>query len=155
MKPAILLGAAGLISLGIVGTTPAAAYHLSPAGNFTGDGTTSATKNGVSLPCKAHFTGKVTNAGVGYITGGSFTDNGGVGCTSVKLINLPWKAVAKTARKVIIKNVQFNSPIGDCGPGNLPVKAVNGVVSFTDVPLAGGCTVSGSITTSPKVSIVP
>src|SRR5690348_6626270 len=97
MKPAILLTAACLVSSGIFGITPAAAYHFSPPGNFTGTGNTSATKNGISLPCHAKFTGKVTNSGVGYVTGGSFTDNGKVGCTSVKLINLPWKALAKGA----------------------------------------------------------
>lgn len=156
MKPAILIAAAGVVSLGIAGTTPAAAYHLSPKSTkFTGTGNTSATKNGISLPCKAHFTGNTSSTGVGHITGGSFTDTTKVGCTAVKLINLPWKALAKTATKVVIYNVEFSSPIGNCGPGNLPTILKNGVVTFTDVPLPGGCTVSGKITTTPKVSVVP
>jgi len=154
MKPAIAIVAASLTSFGIA-ATPAAAYHLSPAGNFTGDGTTSATKNGISLPCKAHFTGTVSKSGVGHVTGGSFKDNGGVGCGQVGLQNLPWKAAARTAYKAIIYNVKFTSPIGDCGPGNLPIHSANGVITFKAVPLPGGCTVSGKITTNPKVSIVP
>jgi hypothetical protein len=155
MKPAIAITAAGLLSLGILGTTPAAAYHLSPAGNFTGDGNTSATKNGISLPCKAHFTGKVNSRGVGYVTGGSFKENGKIGCVSVRLQNLPWKALAKSATKVKIYNVTFSSPIGNCGPGDLPVHSSGGVITFKAVPLPGGCTVSGKITTTPTVNIVP
>jgi hypothetical protein len=154
MKKAIAITAAAIMSFGTVCATPAAAYHLIPTStNFTGTGKTSATKNGITLPCTANFTGKTTAAGVGYITSGSFT--GQVGCTSVGLGGLPWKAVAKTATKVVILNVSFTSPIGNCGPGNIPTKLSSGVIKFTNVPLAGGCTVSGSIKTSPTISIVP
>jgi hypothetical protein len=157
MKTAIALTAAGLISLGIVGTTPAAAYHLIPEGqSFVGDGTTSATKNGITLPCKAHFTGKVTANGVGYVTGGSFTDNGGTGCKQVKLVNLPYKSRVRSATKVVILNAKFNGPLTlDCGPSNVPTTLKNGVITFTAVPMAGGCSVSGKITTTPTLSIVP
>jgi hypothetical protein len=155
MKSAIALTAAVITSAGLAGITPAAAYHLNPQGNFTGDGDTSATKNGVSLPCKAHFTGSITRTGVGYVKSGSFKDNGAVGCTSVKLTNLPWKSTAVSATRAKIFNVTFTSPIGNCGPGTLPTTLKNGVISFTAVPLPGGCTVSGKITTSPTISIVP
>lgn len=156
MKPAMFIAAAGIASLAIAGATPAGAYHLSPTStSFTGTGNTSATKNGISLPCKAHFTGNTSRTGVGHITGGSFQNTTKIGCTAVKLINLPWKALAKTRTKVIIYNVEFSSPIGNCGPGNLPTRLKSGVVTFTDVPLPGGCTVSGKIKTSPTVSIVP
>lgn len=157
MKTAIATGAAAsLVFFGVAAVTPAAAYHLNPEGaNFTGTGTTSATKNGITLPCKAKFTGKVTSTGVGFVTSGSFTDNGSIGCTSVQLSGLPWKSVAVGASRVNIYKVTFTSPIGNCGPGTLPVALKNGVIRFTTVPLPGGCTVSGAITTSPKLSIVP
>ncbi|HVU20104.1 MAG TPA: hypothetical protein VHE09_05185 [Rhizomicrobium sp.] len=154
MKTAIAITAAGLMSLGIVGTTPARAYHLIPENtDFTGTGTTSATKNGVTLQCKAKFQGHTDAKGVGYITGGSFS--GQLGCDTVGLGGLPWKSPAKSATKVIINNVSFTSPIGNCGPGNVPVKLVDGVIKFKNVGLAGNCTISGKITTSPTVSIVP
>lgn len=154
MKTAIVLAAAGLMSLGTTDIALAAKYHLVPPGNFTGDGKTSATKNGISLPCIAHFTGRVTAAGVGYVTGGTFKDDGGIGCTSVKLSNLPWKSLAVAAAKGKIFNVTFTSPIGNCGPGTIPVAVRNGAIKFTAVALRGGCSVSGSITTTPKLSIV-
>jgi len=154
MKKAIAITAAGLMSFGTVCATPAAAYHLIPEStNFTGTGKTSATKNGITLPCTANFKGNTNATGVGSITSGSFT--GQVGCTSVGLGGLPWKALAKSATKVIIYNVSFTSPIGNCGPGNLTTKLTNGVIKFTNVALPGGCTVSGSIKTNPTISIVP
>jgi hypothetical protein len=151
MKTAIAI-VAGLVSFGIVGITPAAAYHLIPENkSFTGTGTTSATKSGITLKCTAKFTGSVNGTGVGSVTGGSFS--GELGCSAVTLGNLPWPAVATGATAGKISNVTFNSPIGNCGPGTLPVTLKNGVISFTNKSLAGGCTVSGSITTTPKISI--
>ena len=154
MKTTIAL-ATTILSLGIAGITPATAFHLSPAGDFTADGDTSATKGGVTLPCIAHFTGTVDSNGIGHITGGSFTDNGGVGCTAVTLSGLPWKVKAVKKGKVKIYKVTFSTPIGDCGPGTIPAPLKKGVLSFTAVPLQPDCSISGSLTTSPKISIVP
>lgn len=154
MKTAIAIAAA-VMSFAVIGTTPAAAYHLIPEStSFTGTGTTSATKNGVTLKCKASFEGNVDSHGIGHVTAGSFT--GQLGCTSVGLGGLPWKSVAKSAIKVNILNVSFTSPIGNCGPGTLPTTIKDGgIIQFTNKPLAGGCTVSGKITTTPAISIVP
>lgn len=154
MKTAIAVTAAAVMSFAVAATTPAAAYHLIPEStSFTGTGNTSATKNGVTLACKAKFQGHVDANGVGFVDSGSFT--GQLGCDTVGLGGLPWKAPAKSATKATITKVSFTSPIGNCGPGNVPVKLVNGVIKFTDVPLAGSCTISGKITTSPTLSIVP
>jgi len=150
MKAVIALAACTMLA----GTAPAAAYHLIPENStFTGTGKTSATKNGVSLPCKANFTGHVDKKGIGYVDSGTFS--GQVGCSTVGLANLPWKSVARSATRVVILNVQFTSPIGDCGPGSLKVRLSDGVISFKNQSLPGGCTVTGKITTSPTVSIVP
>jgi hypothetical protein len=152
MKTTIALIAAGLVSFAVA--TPAAAYHLIPENSsFKGTGNTSATKNGVTLACKAKFTGSVDANGVGSVTGGSFT--GDLGCTSVTLSNLPWQATAKSATKGQIFNATFSSPIGNCGPGTVPVKVKNGVISFKNVALSGGCTITGKIKTTPAISIVP
>ena len=154
MKKAIAITAAGLMSLGIVGTTPALAYHLIPeSATFDGTGKTSATKSGVTLPCTADLQGSVDSKGRGSVTGGSFS--GQVGCSSVGLLGTPWKALAKTATTAVISNVEFSSPIGNCGPGNLKVKVKNGKITFKNAPLPGGCTISGTIKTSPTLSIVP
>jgi hypothetical protein len=153
MKRALAITAAGLMSFGIVGPATAAAYHLSPENaKFKGTGTTSATKSGITLNCNAKFKGKVGPTGVGKITAGSFT--GELGCSAVGLGGLPWKAAATSQTNATIYNVSFTSPIGNCGPGDIATTLQNGVITFTNVALAGGCTVSGSITTNPKLSIV-
>ncbi|HWY16153.1 MAG TPA: hypothetical protein VNX86_13530 [Rhizomicrobium sp.] len=152
MKKAIAIVAAGLMSFGAVDTA-FAGYALRPLNTkFTGTGTTSATKNGVTLKCNAKFEGSVNGQGVGEITGGSFT--GELGCTSVGLQNLPWKSTATSMSKVQISGAEFTSPIGNCGPGNLSVTLRSGVVSFSNLPLKGGCTVSGNLKTSPTLKIV-
>ena len=152
MKTATALSAAGLFSFMIAGITPAAAFHLTPENsNFTGKGWTSATKNGVSLKCKAKFKGNVDSSGIGHVTSGTFS--GQVGCSTVTLSNLPWKGTAVAKATTELDDVTFSSPIGDCGPGNIDVKLIDGVIKFTAVPLTGGCTVSGKITTTPTLAI--
>ncbi|HEY4113601.1 MAG TPA: hypothetical protein VGM17_06010 [Rhizomicrobium sp.] len=154
MKTAIAsIAAASLFSLGVLGTTPAAAYHLTPENSkFKGKGHTSAVKNGISLACRAKFTGTVDKNGVGYVTGGTFT--GQVGCSSVTLSNLPWPGTATGKKTVELDNVTFSTPIGDCGPGSITTKLVDGVIKFNAAPLAGGCMVSGKIHTDPVLAIV-
>jgi hypothetical protein len=150
MKTAIAI-IAGL-SFGVLGITPAFAWHLTPEGkSFTGSGTTSATKSGITLNCNAKFTGKVDSAGTGYVESGSFS--GAIGCSSVSLKNLPWTSAAVGRYAVHIEDVTFDSPIGNCGPITIAVKLRNGVISFSNVQVSGGCTISGKIMTSPKLSI--
>jgi hypothetical protein len=140
------------LSFGIAGITPASAWHLTPENtSFTGKGSTSATKNGITLKCTANFTGNVDGSGVGYVTGGTFS--GALGCSAVTLQNTPWTSTAVSATKVNIANVTFSSPIGNCGPGTVPTTLKLGVIRFKSVSLAGGCVVSGTVTTSPKLSI--
>jgi hypothetical protein len=153
MKSGIAIIAAALMSIGIVDTAAASSYELRPLNtSFTGTGTTSATESGVTLNCNAMFAGNVDGQGIGHITSGSFT--GELGCTSVGLQGLPWTASAVAKTKATIFKVEFTSPIGNCGPGNLRTTLKGGVITFTNAPLKGSCTVSGSITTSPAVKIV-
>jgi hypothetical protein len=156
MKIAIVVATAGLASLSLVGAAGAAGYKLSPPSTkFTGTGPTSATTtSGVSLSCTAKFAGSTNKAGVGKISSGSFT--GELGCSAVTLGNLPWKAEALTATTGEILNVEFDSPIGNCGPGTVPATISGaGVISFNTSALKGCSSVSGTIQTTPKVTIVP
>jgi hypothetical protein len=154
MKKTIAILAAAALTFGAAGSAFAKGYRLSPEGmSFTGTGTTSATKNGITLKCKATFQGHVDDTGVGFVDSGSF--KGQVGCTAVGLGGLPWTSTAKNAKKVDIANVSFTSPIGNCGPGDLLVTVTDGTIKFKNLPLAGDCVVSGTIKTSPALAIVP
>lgn len=153
MKATIAIAAAGLMSFGMIGT--ASAFHLSPSGPFTADGSTSATKGGLTLPCKAHFEGTIDDQGVGHVTGGSFKDvKGGQGCTLVTLQNLPWEVDATGLKTVVLKGVQFNTPIGACGPGDMDGKVRAGKLTITAAPLPPNCSVSANTATTPTISIV-
>src|SRR5436305_941022 len=142
MKTTIAIAAAAIMCGATAVATPAAAFHLSPTGDFTADGHTSAKKSGVSLPCIAHFTGTIDSAGVGHVTGGSFTDNGSIGCTAVTLQNLPWDTTAIDKKDVKLAGVTFNSPLGQCGPTDIVATVRRGTLKFAAVPMKGGCRVS-------------
>jgi hypothetical protein len=154
MKTAIAILAAGLMSFGMVGNAAAKGYHLIPESTtFTASGSTSATKSGVTLKCKAKFTGHIDANGVGSVDSGSFT--GELGCTAVSLSNLPWAATALNAKRAKLANVAFTSPIGNCGPGDIQITVADGALKFKNQPLSGSCVISGKIKTNPAVSIVP
>jgi hypothetical protein len=153
MKTAIA-GTALLVLVAISVTPAAAKRHLSPAGDFTAAGKVSGTRNGSLLvPCQAHLTGSVDESGIGQVTGGSFT--GKEGCDQLSLDNLPWKMAVKGKQKVRVMNVTFDrGTIAFCGPSNVSVKLKNGLMTLTDAPMAGDCSISAHLVTSPPLSIV-
>jgi hypothetical protein len=141
------------LAFGILGASPAFAWHLIPEStDFTGSGTTSSTLNGITLKCTASLTGDTDSSGIGYITAGSFS--GEVGCSYVTLQNLPWTVTAVTHLGVHLANVEFDTPIGNCGPGTLKVNLQSkGVFYYRKEAFPGGCTLSGTITTTPAITI--
>ena len=59
------------LSFGVAGIAPALAWHLIPEStDFTGKGSTSATKSGITLKCTAAFKGNVDGTGTGYVDSG-------------------------------------------------------------------------------------
>jgi hypothetical protein len=151
---ASIASAALLVSVAISATPAVAARHLSPSGDFTADGKVSGTKNGSDLvPCEAHITGSIDKNGVGEVTGGTFT--GKNGCDQLSLNNLPWMMVAKGKRKIRVMNMTFDEGgVEVCGPSDVTVKLKKGVISMRAVPLAGNCSLTVHLATSPPLSIV-
>jgi hypothetical protein len=149
MNKITAITAVGLVSLAGV----AHAFEFSPEGKtFVATGPTSATLNGITLACTGTIHGKTTKTGIGKVTSGSFT--GAAGCSATGLSGLPWTMKATGASTATVFGVTFTSPIGNCGPANLNVNLSGGVVSFTNQPI-GSCTGSGTLTTTPTLSIVP
>jgi hypothetical protein len=155
MSKLITILATGLLSLGLAPAV--SAWQFSPAGSFTADGKVSMIKNGSRRPaCAAHFSITVDDSGIGHFVGGSFTDIKSKGCNQLVPANLPWKAVAKNAKTAKVMGVTIDVfGVVYCGPSTVPVTLKSGVIGFAAVPMAGGCTVSGHLTTSPTLSIVP
>ena len=151
MKSAI--GIIAGLAFGLAGVSPAFAWHLVPEStSFTGAGKTSATVNGITLKCSASLTGHTDSKGIGYIDSGSFT--GQPGCTAVTFQNTPWTSTAVSGSTVHIANVTFSTPIGNCGPSTLTVRLGRaGTFTWKNQVLSGGCNISGTITTSPAITI--
>jgi hypothetical protein len=75
--------------------------------------------------------------------------------------SLPWRLRATALNKATILDFAFvpipgQDALGPCGPGDLFAKVSStGVWSFKNSPLPGGCTINGSLTSDPPVTIVP
>jgi hypothetical protein len=154
MKTFTTLAAVALVSFGFANS--ASAFKLSPPSTkFKASGSTSLTKSGVTVPCTANFVGKTSAKGTGKITGASFT--GSSTCTAIQATGLPWQAKAISATTANINNVSVNAgPLGTCGPSTVPVQiSGSGAITFNNVVLTGGCSVSGTVQSTPAVTIVP
>ena len=153
MKLFTVIAAVGLVSFGLANSASAAGFKFSPANTkFTGTGPTSATLGGVTLACTGTLKGSTNKAGVGKVTGGSFT--GAFGCSSVTFTGVPWKMTATSATTATIVGVDFTTPLGSCGPGNLVVQLTGGVFSYNG-PFDQCSNITLSLKTTPTLSIVP
>ncbi|MBA3810912.1 MAG: activator of alkane oxidation [Caulobacteraceae bacterium] len=150
-----IVAIAAIAALGLAGQ--ASAFSLSPKNtNFTASGPTSLTANGITLACTSTFTGKTNKKGTGKITG--FSAVGQPGCTSVVGSNFPWNAKATSATNIKFTNVQVGIPsFGiNCGPGTVnSTDNASGQVTFNATLNPGNCQVSGTVQSSPAITIVP
>ncbi len=152
MKTIIAIAAVGLASSGFATGAGAAGFKFSPASTaFTGTGPTSATLNGTTLACTAKLKGATNKAGVGKVTGGSFT--GEFGCSSVTFSGTPWKMTATTATTATIYGVDFSTPLGSCGPANLVVTLKSGTFTYNG-PFDQCSNIQLTLKTTPTLSIV-
>jgi hypothetical protein len=159
MKTLAAIFIAGLTAFGSVGS--AVAFSFSPADtHFKLTGTLTITGPQVMGQCNDNTiwrgtTGVPKQPKITYsVFGGSGAD-----CEILRT-GLPWQMRATSADKATIIGFGFMpleaGGIGPCGPGNLFAKINSkGVWTFNGVPLSGGCTVSGSLTSDPPVTVVP
>jgi hypothetical protein len=147
------LGFAALISLGFA--AQASAFSFSPKNkSFSASGKTNLTKGSLSVPCTSTFVGSSDAAGVGHIKSATFS--GGLFCSGIKAVGLPWTAKATTATKAVVYRVSVSASVfGTCGPTNVPVSvSKTGVFTFANVILTPNCKVNGTIASKPPVTIV-
>lgn len=152
MKSITTLAVAALATLGLA--TRASAVSFSPASAaFTARGPMTLTKGGVPFPCKGLVSGRTDATGVGHITAVSFS--GGEGCRAITAAGLPWRMKAHTLSRANILGVTLSTSRGACGPGRVKPKITHGEFRFKADPLSPDCVIEGSLSTSPKISIVP
>lgn len=152
MNKLVTLAAVGLISVGFASS--ASALTFSPAGTkFTATGMTSLTKNGVTVPCTAKFKYKTTTNGKKVkVTSATFSDASGT-CAAITATNFPWIGTPTSMTTADIAGAAVTSPLGNCGPGTVPVTVSGGNLTFNGILNPGMCMVSGTLVSSPPITI--
>jgi hypothetical protein len=140
MKSLSSLIAVGAITLGLASPAFASSdYKFKNIGPFTGKGSMTVTSIAVSVPCQVTLKGTTDGAGT-TITAATFS---GATCIAISPSGLPWSLHANAAHSMTIRDVTVRAVVlGICGAG-LPS-------SLGATP----CSVSGTLTTSPKLEIV-
>ncbi|WP_394828109.1 hypothetical protein [Pendulispora albinea] len=125
-----------------------------PSTNFTATGAMKLTKGLVTADCTATFTGSTDANGNGSVSEATFS--GGLLCGNLTATGFPWAVTPTSLTNGTFDNVTVNTSLGPCGPSNVPATYdnANGTITFTNATLSGGCTVSGTLTTTPKVTVV-
>ena len=134
----------------------ASAYTLVPTRTpFAAIGGIDMIGPGLAEACSIKLLGRVYGKGVGEINFANIET--GVGCPKQnKSTGLPWKFKATAMSKGKLFGVDIVGPGVNCGPSTIPVKiGTTGVVTFNNVSMLGGCTVSGSMQTNPQITTAP
>jgi hypothetical protein len=146
----------------------AVAFTIAPAPtkHWTATGTATSTIGGTASSCTLNLAGKVTATGIGHVTSGNTTGAGL--CPGNSLQNLPWTVKATGATTILTTKVTFANPGGggippiSCGPNNIHGTLTGGNIAYNNAKVTcsvGGApapgTISGSLTTTPTLSIAP
>ncbi len=100
------------------------------------------------------MTGHITG-GIGTVDTATFTGSGGL-CSLISKAGA-WTVTATGAGTATITGFAITSPIiGTCGPGSVNTTISNsGLITFANATLPPNCQISGSVQTSPPVTVVP
>ncbi|NIE84182.1 MULTISPECIES: hypothetical protein [unclassified Burkholderia] len=133
---------------------------MNPNGEpFSATGGTTLTKGTIVANCLATFNGTITSSGIVTITSTTFTPASSALCGLIQgsaTSTNPWTGQADTATQLTINNAQVNASIlGTCGPSQVVTTWNNGgsSLTFNNAVLTPNCSVSGTVTTSPKLLV--
>ena len=157
MKRFKLIPVGAALALSVMVSASAFAVTVSPAGSISLTGATTLTKSGNAVGCTANLVGSITNTGAIQITSASFS--GHALCAGVTAKSLPWTGQVLSKTALSLDNVAVNTPLGECAP-----TAINGsiaqtaspkqtIIGLSDQALSGGCSVTGSLTTTPSLTV--
>jgi hypothetical protein len=159
MNPSAIVAAWGLPALtlaaGLLAQSPAAAASFAPAGaRFTMTGSVLINTATASIGCTARGAqGRISPTGQRLMFTGL-----GLSCypsgATAEAMGLPWRA-KPTASGGRFRAVTLVSGI-QCGPSAVPFTlSSSGEIVFTGAPLAGGCTTTGTLQTTPSITVGP
>ncbi len=154
MNGKITLVASTLAALALAGA--ADAYSLTPTNTkFAASGTLMLTAAGDTISCKTKLGGKTGAKGMASITSASFTGSSPL-CSLITPTDFPWKTTAKSATTATIMNVAVTGGGSGCGPSKVTITVNSGGdFTFNNATLSGGCSINGSLQTSPVITITP
>lgn len=137
----------------VAASSPAAAFHFIPVSTaFTATGTVGLAQGSIGYVCTLTANGKTGALGKVKITRIKLTGSDS-NCAATKAIRLPWTIKATGPVGGDIRKLGFNGPVGECGPsaGAIEVDG-SGNWSF-DLLLKPTCIFSGSLATTPAITI--
>jgi hypothetical protein len=154
MKGSVVITAFGMVA--VLWSAPAAAASFSPLNTrFTATGEIGLATGSAGFACTAVLKGKTGKKGHAKITS-MVLSGSDPHCAGTSATGLPWKAKPASTVGAKISNVGFSGGgLGACGPGAAGVQVNgSGTWSFDDL-LPPNCIFSGSLSTSPPITIVP
>ncbi|WP_152680375.1 activator protein [Chromobacterium subtsugae] len=164
------LAMAGACALAWMMSSVAGAATITPPGAggaaipFSAVGPATVSKGGVDVDCSAVFSGTVDGAGNILITSAAF--KGIPVCRMIKAsatASAPWVGRVTAQNQLAIDGVMVNvnTPIlgGQCGPsqiaGTITDSGSDTTIGLAAAPLAGGCAISATLTTTPYMRVTP
>jgi len=157
MKSFKLIPVGAALALFVAASASAYAVTVSPAGPISLTGATTLTKSGIAISCTATMAGSVTAAGGISITSAKFTGNSL--CSLVSPTSLPWSGQVLSTTSLSLSGVAVNTALGNCGPSTVGASITENptqketIIGLSNQSLSGGCTVSGSLTTTPYLTV--
>lgn len=157
MKSFKLIPVGAALALYIAASASAFAVTVSPAGSISLTGSTTLTKSGIAVGCSANMVGSVTSAGAISITSASFSGN--ALCAGVTATGLPWTGQVLSTTSLSLSGVAVHTLLGACEPSTISAAVTENpnphqtIIGLSNQALSGGCSVSGSLTTTPYLSI--
>ncbi len=151
---ALVLGS--MLAVSSLAVTPAFADKFSPANTtFSAVGQTNLSAGGISVACNADFVIATNAVGAGSVTQATFSGSSFL-CAQIKAAGLPWPATPTSLTTVTINNVKVTAPLGiTCGAGPVPGSLSSSRFAFNTALNPGNCSISGSLTVSPTLTITP
>jgi hypothetical protein len=161
MKGFRLVPVGAALAFFVAAAAPAFAVTVSPAGPISLNGSTTLTKSGHSIGCKATMAGNVDSAGAISITAASFS--GAPMCSLITPAHLPWTGQVTNTAGLTLDKVAVDVAVpmlgGQCGPTTVNASIVQSTpqketaINISQQQLTGGCEVSGTLTTTPFLTV--
>jgi hypothetical protein len=140
-----------------VAASSAYAVTVSPAGAISLEGATTLIKSSIPLGCTTNMVGNITSTGAITITSAKFS--GQALCSAITAAGLPWTGQVNTTKSLSLNGVAVDTPLGHCGPSAIKAGITENAaqrettIGFANQVLSGSCSVTGTLATTPVLTV--